>query len=101
MLESSVAWIDFAERDRRQMTEVISLFGERDIRDELGLRPVRDDIALHSYIISQTPFEKLSGQTGIARRRVFNRGYHVYFREQDGHGAALHEEVLTVHQVER
>jgi hypothetical protein len=95
LLESSVAWIDFAEEDRRRMTEVISLFSERDTRDELGLRSVRDDIALHSYIISQTPFEKLSGQTGIARRRVFNRDYHVYFREQDGYVAALLEEVLV------
>ena len=36
-LQSSVAWIDFAEEDRRRMTEVVSRFGERDTRDELGV----------------------------------------------------------------
>jgi hypothetical protein len=44
-LKSSVAWIDFAEEHRRRMTEVISLFGERDTRDELGLGSVRDAFA--------------------------------------------------------
>ena len=45
MLGSSVAWIDFAEQDHRQMTEVISRFGERDTRDWLGLGSVRDVFA--------------------------------------------------------
>jgi len=45
LLQSSVAWIDFAEEDRRGMTEVISRFGERDTRDELGLGSVRDAFA--------------------------------------------------------
>jgi hypothetical protein len=45
MLESSVAWIDFAEQDRRRLAEVISLFRHRDTRDELGLGSVRDAFA--------------------------------------------------------
>ncbi len=44
-LQSSVAWVDFAEEDRRRMTEVIARFGERDTRDELGLGSVRDAFA--------------------------------------------------------
>jgi hypothetical protein len=45
MTQSSIAWIDFAERDQRTMMEVISLFRERDTRDELGLGSVRDAFA--------------------------------------------------------
>jgi hypothetical protein len=44
-LQSSVAWIDFAEQDRRKMVEVISLFRVRDTRDELGLGSIRDTFA--------------------------------------------------------
>jgi len=62
---------------------------------ELNARAGRDDIALHSYIISQTPFEDLRGQTGIASRLVFNRDYHVYFHDQDRYVAALLQDVLA------
>ena len=62
---------------------------------ELNARADRDDIALHSYIVSQTSFEELRGQTGIASREVFNRDYHVYFHEQDGCVATMLEDALT------
>jgi hypothetical protein len=42
---SSIAWLDFSDHDRRKMLEVISLFKERDTRDELGLAPIRDAFA--------------------------------------------------------
>jgi hypothetical protein len=45
MLQSSIAWIDFAEQDRRKMVEVLSLFRLRDTRDELGLSSIRDTFA--------------------------------------------------------
>jgi hypothetical protein len=45
MLESSIAWIDFSEQDRRRMIEVVSLFKERDTRDELGLGSIRNAFA--------------------------------------------------------
>lgn len=45
MLQSSVAWIDFSEQDRRKMMEVVSLFKQRDTRDELGLGSIRDAFA--------------------------------------------------------
>ena len=45
MLQSSVAWIDFSEQDRRKMMEVVSLFRQRDTRDELGLGSIRDALA--------------------------------------------------------
>lgn len=41
-MSSSFGWIDFAEEDRRRMTDVVSLFREQDTRDELGLGTVRD-----------------------------------------------------------
>jgi len=45
VLQSSIAWIDFSEQDRRKMMEVIALFKQRDTRDELGLGSIRDAFA--------------------------------------------------------
>ena len=45
MLQSSIAWIDFFDQDRRRMMEVIALFKQRDTRDELGLGSIRDAFA--------------------------------------------------------
>ncbi len=42
---SSFGWLDFSEKDRRTALDVISLFDERETRDELGLGSVRDAIA--------------------------------------------------------
>jgi hypothetical protein len=69
--------------------------GIKDYERELNERAGRDDIALHSYIVSQTPFNELSGQTGIASEPVFNESYHIYFREQDDYVASLLKHVLT------
>jgi len=60
----------------------------------LNRRAARDDIAIHSYIISQTPFPELRGQTGIAALEEFNRR-HVYFREQPNYAKLLIEDTLT------
>ena len=45
MIQSSIAWIDFSEQDRRQMIEIVSLFKDRDTRDELGLGSIRNAFA--------------------------------------------------------
>lgn len=45
MVQSSIAWIDLSEEDRRRMIEVISLFKDRDTLDELGLGSIRDAFA--------------------------------------------------------
>ena len=42
---SSFTWLDYSERERRKMLEVVDLFKERDTRDELGLGAVRDSFA--------------------------------------------------------
>ena len=42
---SSFLWLDYSERERRKMLEVVDLFKERDTRDELGLGGVRDSFA--------------------------------------------------------
>ncbi len=42
---SSFVWLDYSERDRRKMLEVIDHFREQDTRDELGLGSIRDSFA--------------------------------------------------------
>ena len=41
-MPSSFNWVDFAEDDRRKMTEILHLFPEKEIREELGIGTVRD-----------------------------------------------------------
>ncbi|MFH1933727.1 MAG: DUF6361 family protein [Pseudomonadota bacterium] len=41
-MPSSFSWVDFAEDDRRRMMEVLYLFRDREIREELGIGTVRD-----------------------------------------------------------
>ena len=42
---SNIAWLDFSDSDRRKMIEVVSLFKQRDTRDELGIAQIRDGFA--------------------------------------------------------
>ena len=63
----------------------------------LNERAGREDIALHSYIVSQTSFEELKRQTGISSRPEFNK-LHVYFREQPNHAELVLKDVLGVHE---
>jgi len=44
-MTSQISWLDFSESDRRKMVEVISLFKQRDTRDEMGLAQIRDGFA--------------------------------------------------------
>lgn len=44
-MESSFTWLDYSERERQKMLDVIDLFRERDTRDELGIGVVRDAFA--------------------------------------------------------
>jgi hypothetical protein len=60
----------------------------------LNERAGREDIALYSYIISQTPFEGLKKQTGISSQPEFNR-LHVYFREQPSYVELVMKDVLA------
>lgn len=41
-MPSVFGWVDFLEKDREKMINVINLFKEQDTRDELGLGSVRD-----------------------------------------------------------
>src|SRR5690606_6538776 len=45
MLMSAFVWLDYSERERRKMLDVVDLFREHDTRDELGLGSVRDAFA--------------------------------------------------------
>ena len=44
-MTSSISWLDFSEAERRKMIEIVSLFKERDTRDELGIATIRDSFA--------------------------------------------------------
>lgn len=39
---STFTWIDYSERQRRQMLEAIDMFRDKDTRDELGISGIRD-----------------------------------------------------------
>ena len=41
-MRSTFGWIDFSDKERRQMLDVVQLFSERDTRDELGIGTIRD-----------------------------------------------------------
>ncbi len=41
-LLSTFSWLDYSERDRTQMLNVLALFRENDTRDEMGLGAIRD-----------------------------------------------------------
>jgi len=60
---------------------------------KLNERAGRDDVALHSYIISQTPFEQLKEQTGLKSRGDFH-SRHIYFTDDDKYPAPLLADVL-------
>ena len=42
---SGFAWLSYSESERRKALDVISLFRERDTRDELGIGVIRDAFA--------------------------------------------------------
>ena len=41
-LSSSFTWLDYSERDRQRMLDVVDLFKEQGTRDELGIGSIRD-----------------------------------------------------------
>lgn len=41
-MNSTFTWLDYSERERRAMLDVVDLFREQDTRDEMGLATVRD-----------------------------------------------------------
>lgn len=42
---STFSWLDYSDRDRRRVLDVVRALNERDTRDELGLASVRDALA--------------------------------------------------------
>jgi len=48
-MASKFGWIDFSEKERRQMLDVVQLFSEQETRDELGIGAVRDAFADHFF----------------------------------------------------
>jgi hypothetical protein len=54
----------------------------KDYERKLNQRAKRDDIALHSFLISRTSFEDIVTRTDLSTRNEFNQR-HVYFPDQD------------------
>jgi hypothetical protein len=48
-MPSKFGWVDFAEEDRQRMLEVVRLFGEPGMLDEMGIGTVRDAFADHFF----------------------------------------------------
>ena len=48
-MASKFGWIDFSEKERRQMLDVVQLFSERETRDELGVGTMRDAFAEYFF----------------------------------------------------
>jgi hypothetical protein len=71
-------------------------FGQtiKEYQEKLNKRAGRDDVGLHSYIISQTSFEKLAKQTGLTSRDEFH-ARHVYFTDDDQYPRLLLADVLN------
>jgi len=69
----------------------------KEYEQRLNKRAGREDIALHSYLVSQTSFEDLRKQTGISSQPEFNE-VHVYFREQPNYVESVITDVLTKHE---
>jgi hypothetical protein len=42
---SAFVWLDYPERERRKMLDLVDLVGEHDTRDELGIGSVHDAFA--------------------------------------------------------
>ena len=66
----------------------------KDYERKLNQQAGRGEIALHSYIVSQTSFKDLRRQTGISSYPAFNQ-LHVYFREQIDYVELILRDVLT------
>lgn len=44
-MPSFFGWLDYSEKEKRRMLDVISLFEQRDTRDEMGIASIRDSFA--------------------------------------------------------
>jgi len=51
-MPSTFSWVDFAEDDRQRIMEILHLFRDKEIREELGVGTVRD--ALSDILFSGT-----------------------------------------------
>lgn len=44
-MQSVFSWVDFSERDKNQMHEIINSLSKSNTRDELGIAPIRDSLS--------------------------------------------------------
>ena len=51
---SGFGWIDFSEKERQQMLDVVKLFQNRDTRDELGIGTIRDAFSEYFFPATST-----------------------------------------------
>jgi len=72
---SAFVWLDYSERERRKMLDVIDLFREHDTRHELGVGSVRDAFADMLF-----PGKRSAGRIKRTRTRSIS------YKETEGEG---------------
>lgn len=65
----------------------------KEYEEKLNERAGRDDVSLHSYVISQTEFDELKKQTGLSSRADFHQR-NVYFPEHAGYAGLMLKRII-------
>jgi hypothetical protein len=48
-MATKFGWIDFSEKERREMLDIVDMFNQQDTRDELGIGTIRDAFSDHFF----------------------------------------------------
>jgi Family of unknown function (DUF6361)/Glycosyl hydrolase family 10 len=87
---SAFVWLDYSERERRKMLDVVDLFREHDTRDELGVGSVRDAFADMLF-----PSKRSAGRIKRTRTRPFQTwGFTDKYSWIDSHSRGTRGEAL-------
>ncbi|MGI8519433.1 MAG: DUF6361 family protein [Actinomycetota bacterium] len=91
IVTSSFAWLDHSEKERRRMAEIISLFRDRDILDELGVGSIRD------WALSELLFPGTSTVQTRARYLLFVPWTYLEIERQRISAAEVADNVRDMH----
>ena len=70
---STLPWLDYSEEQRQKMLDVVSLFREKETRDELAIAIIRDAFAdiLSGRLLPNPPSAHFrSGCESLGRRKL-------------------------------
>ena len=92
---SAFVWLDYSERERRKMLDVVDLFREHDTRDELGVSSVRDAFADMLF-----PSKRSAGRIKRTRTRPFQTwGFTDKYSWIDSHSRGTRGEALPFESI--